>query len=307
MSDYSYLTGEGTPSLPELGTEVAASFVPGLNVAQALRDYKKAAGENKYVDMGLAALGLIPGAGGAAKAMLLAPAMLKRVSAAAKEVNKLVIPIHSTHQIDFRTPEGKFPEKLITPSFHVSDSSSLIPFGNDLNIDWETGLSLPKGHPDYFAPRDLTFVQKPGRMLPENNLGHIWPTDAMTPSGASTSTLATRKQLLANSREFVKGFAAEPHDLGWAKAIDFLNDPHNMWISKNISPTTGFHGELKLFTDPKIDSSNFAGALLDKNVDSSIVAKALRERGLKHVPVDFSSPEAMWDAANWLQQLSIGK
>ena len=45
MSDYSYLTGEGTPSLPEVGTELAASFVPGLNVAQALRDYTKAAKE----------------------------------------------------------------------------------------------------------------------------------------------------------------------------------------------------------------------------------------------------------------------
>ena len=72
MSDYSYLTGEGTPSLPELGTEIAASLVPGLNVAQALRDYKKAAKENKYVDMGLAALGLVPGVGAASHAALAA-------------------------------------------------------------------------------------------------------------------------------------------------------------------------------------------------------------------------------------------
>lgn len=86
MDKYSYTSFEPqpNPNLPQLGTEVAASFVPGLNVAQALRDYARAAKENKYVDMGLSMLGMIPGAGAAVKTAHLLPLLLRNND----EVNK---------------------------------------------------------------------------------------------------------------------------------------------------------------------------------------------------------------------------
>lgn len=64
---YDYLTGRGDPSATDTANEVTASFVPGLNVAQALRDYKKAAEDKDYVGQGLSMLGLVPGGGAAVK------------------------------------------------------------------------------------------------------------------------------------------------------------------------------------------------------------------------------------------------
>ena len=54
-------------TLPELGADVAAGFVPGLGTAQALRDYERARREGDYLGMGLSAFGAVPVIGGIGK------------------------------------------------------------------------------------------------------------------------------------------------------------------------------------------------------------------------------------------------
>ena len=54
-------------TLPELGADVAAGFVPGLGTAQALRDYERARREGDYLGMGLSAFGALPVIGGIGK------------------------------------------------------------------------------------------------------------------------------------------------------------------------------------------------------------------------------------------------
>ena len=133
MSDYSYLTGEGTPSLPELGTEVAASFVPGLNIAQALRDYKKAAKENKYVDMGLSALGLVPGAAGVTKAMLFAGALRKDLQLARGTAPASLI------------KDNKLVSELMSPSMAIMKGRLPAMYGDTVLIP-QLGKFDPKTH-----------------------------------------------------------------------------------------------------------------------------------------------------------------
>jgi len=79
---YDYLSPSPQKTHPngvQLATEMAASFVPGLNVAQALRDYKRAMEDSDVPGAIMGALGTIPGVGAASKAIMLATALRKGV------------------------------------------------------------------------------------------------------------------------------------------------------------------------------------------------------------------------------------
>jgi hypothetical protein len=269
---------------------MAASFVPVLNVVQALRDYKKAAEEKDYLGMGLGALGTIPGVGAASHAMLMLPAMLRKASREALELNARVIPTHSTVQREFRTLAGNLPENLRQPSFLVTDRKGLTPFGNDLD---EAGKYMD---PDWV--RDLTFVQKPGALDPKNAVGTIFEHDAATLGARDKySTLQQRTSDMFTDRDYWSGNRGPRQDQ-FSSFEAFLRNS-NQYIRKAPG------AELKLYGNVPLHPNNFAGALLNQTEPNTRLLQQLRDRGLPAQLVDFKSPEAMWDAANWLQQKAI--
>ena len=348
MSDYSYLTGEGTPSLPELGTEVAASFVPGLNVAQALRDYKKAAKENKYVDMGLSALGLVPGVGAASHAMLLLPAMLRKEKLLARNAETLAT--HTT------TVNDVFKDKLLpdlyNPSLAVQPKTMFEPFGG--------------------SSKNLLLVNKPGAFDPRNSNTALYSHDVLTPNaehgiGAPKLLEEGGYQNKPVSQELAQGrladklsFNSTPDTAGFKprmfgsfkeylaspkgqRAVKYSSDDPEignlyakygaMFDKLGLDPQAGAYklitsedpveraagiklarswdtssyGELKAFGPVQLNSNSFSGALVAPGAESLGLIKALRNRGIPLEQADFTKLDEMFDKANWLQQLSIGK
>ena len=227
----------------------------------------------------------VPGLGSASKAMLMLPAMLR--SKSAQILNSKLVPGHATFQEHFKTPGGKLPNELVTPSYNISDKASLVPFGN--------------GMPEFGDPqRNMLLVPKPGTHEPSRNLGHIWDSDVMSPSGDIGETLVQRQELLKLAHENAKISLGPNGHPGWKTFEEHLNDPGSM-----VAP---YHfGEMKLYKDQPITPENFSGVLLSNKEGprTKAIIQQLRERGLPHALADFEKPEEMFGIANWLQKQSI--
>jgi len=149
--------------------------------------------------------------------------------------------------------------------------------------------------------RDMTLIAKPGTHDPSKNLGNIWMSDAMSPSGRVTDTLADRSAKLKETRDFMVRLGNEkPH--GWQNFRDYLHDDFNTdWRSMSHA------SEMKLYKDQPVTPQNFSGALLnrERGPDTTAVIAALKKRKLPYEFADYNKPEEMFDIADWLQKQSI--
>ena len=97
------------PEDPSMAGEIAAGFHPIIGPALSVKDFKEAAGEDDYLGMGLAALGMIPIAGGAIRGYnrLVKPALQKRAFASRdREMEKELIENYGKIPKGQPIPEG---------------------------------------------------------------------------------------------------------------------------------------------------------------------------------------------------------
>jgi hypothetical protein len=294
---YDYLSAEPqpSPSLPQLGTEMAASFVPGLNIAQALRDYMRAVKEKDYLGMGLSAAGTVPGIGAASKAMLLLPGLLRKSKSEIKALNETLIPQHSTFINSF---SSKTPQHLESPSFSLQNREFMSGFGNDIVDPLEM---LKPGDLDYVPMRDLMLIGKPNALDPKHKVGSIYSHDAMTASQEGKYMSLQDRQAL--NEEMISDWNRyNPKDKTSRSYAEYLRKA----TSNNPEMASPGMAELKLYQNLPLNSENFSGALMDERTFSKALSKVLKARGIKTESVDLLGDKALvWDKANWLQRQSI--
>lgn len=232
------------------------------------------------------------GAGVPGKAMLLLPVALRGKKNAEKllELNSKLIPAHSSFVSDL---SDRLPHELSNPSFNIGSRDGSLPFANDLVLKDSTN-----------ALRDLTFITKPGAVDPRTRTGAIFiDGDAFT-HGAFTPG---RRIQAPYTRETVRQRLEEPAQLLNTDTQkepvvfsfeDYLKDPR-------VQAKESHYAELKAYGGVPLNPEHFAGALVHPGVASPELLKALRAKNLPYATADHLSSEAMWDAANWLQQKAL--
>lgn len=286
MADYSYLSAEPQPdpSLPQLGTEMLASFVPGLGQVQALRDYLRAGKSGDKLGQILSALGTVPGVGAITKASLLLPAMLRKPKH--KILNENLSMIHAAMPSAFANMD-KLPHNLRTPSLSIIGPKSAAPLGmdwNELGSDLDLGLSM------------AMFVNKPGRLDPAENFGKIWPSDAATSTTKGYVPLSERQAMM--EKDTISAFK-ESEQVPYEGFKDY--------IARNAKyADRGPAAEAKLYGYPELSPRNFAGVVYDPQAEHiPKLLKLLRDRGLPAEAGSILDPVGNWDKMQWLQQRSL--
>ena len=231
----------------------------------------------------------IPGPGSASKAMLLLPAALR--SKSAQILNSKVMPFHSTKSKYFTTEQNQLPARVNMPAFHiVGRDSQYVPWGNQFGDDLNDLA-------------DMLLVGKPGRMVPEKQLGHIFDSSDVGSSGALRNpTNAMRKRALEDMRttELVDLHGADEAKIiyGWPNSKQFLAD------YRNADAGTRKY-EMAMKQSPRLTPTNFSGVLVSPHLQNKAVIEQLRSRGLPHAEADFENPREIFDIASWLQKQSI--
>ena len=291
MSDYSYLTGEGTPSLPELGTEVAASFVPGLNVAQALRDYKKSVAEKDYAGMGLSALGLVPGVGALAKLGGAAKSAALIALLRGKSDLMLSRGAAGTHLLNVAGEE-------LNPSFGIAKNKLMGTFGDTVLVpkhgkfDPSTGASKLYAEDAFTSEHGIpssTYATPPTFSSFEEFTNNAKGANRLTTRNITASDMP--KELKPKFDQFSKSVGLDPNDFesmlyvlrtmhpeDVTAAPKYIKTLHD--YTMNLSPVS--YAELKVKGPVKLSPENYAGVIhsgTDQNVATAL-ANLVRQRGV---------------------------
>jgi hypothetical protein len=205
------------PEDPSMVGEIAAGFHPVIGPTLSAKDFKEAAKEDNYLGMGLAALGMIPIAGGAIRGY-----------------NKLVKPALRERAFEKELVEnyGKIPKGKPIPEGYIGGPDAPIP--RFPNAESQAGYyAQPKFQTDY----GREFTHDLVHASPSSNITSFNPTSAADTKGNRFATLNPDK---------ARGASGNPLMAGSHAADDittFLsNSPHysQQYLPSNFDIPVGF-------------------------------------------------------------------
>jgi hypothetical protein len=205
------------PEDPSMVGEIAAGFHPVIGPALSVKDFKEAAGEDDYLGMGLAALGMIPIAGGAIKGYnrLVKPALRERA-----------------FEKDLVKNYGKIPKGKPIPEGYIGGPDAPIP--RFPNAESQAGYyAQPKFQTDY----GREFTHDLVHSSPSPNITSFDPTSAVDTRGNRFATLNPDKARGASGNPLMAGGHASDD------ITTFLsNSPHysQQYLPSNFDIPAGF-------------------------------------------------------------------
>jgi hypothetical protein len=209
--------GREYPEDPSMVSEIAAGFHPVIGPALSAKDFKEAVEEDNYLGMGLAALGMIPIAGGAIKGYnrLVKPALRERA------LEKELVANY-----------GKIPKGKPIPEGYIGGPDAPIP--RFPNAESQAGYyAQPKFQTDY--GREFT-----------HDLIHSSPSPSITSFNPSVSIDNKGNRFATLNPDKARGASGNPLMAGGHAADDittFLsNSPHysQQYLPSNFDIPVGF-------------------------------------------------------------------